>query len=326
VYPVYLRSRRARRLFTDLDDLYFQFASQLPSPLDTLAQLNSTYEGDKEQTPFESLRGLNPVLVGTPWLFWETFEGLPDEAFLLIAEAGMYYVLASVVMDHILDGQAKPIEAMGLFHQALYEKGIAKYRKAFSSSSSFWNHFERLASNHLAGLSEEYVLQSQPQLIDRDALIKMAYGKVSPIVTTIVGLTEVMGQTAVLAPMETSLKHIAVASQLLDDIGDWKRDLQDGHMTYYLSCLARNEDWLLTDLSSLDNYQRKIDAEWLDVGQMGEVIEGLDRSLEAVREINCPIWIDYVNGYKALANEHMTGFVARHIMRILQKLDINPNE
>ena len=151
----------------------------------------------------------------------------------------------------------------------------------------------------------------------------MAYGKVSPIVTTIVGLTEALGQTAVLVPIETSLKHIAVASQLLDDIGDWKHDLQVGHTTYYLSCLAHNEAWLLTGASSVEECQRKIDDEWLDVGQLGEVIEWLNRSLEAVREVDCPIWIEYVNGYKTLANRHMTGFTARHIMRILQQLDIN---
>ena len=325
MHPVYLRSHRAKRLFSDLDDLYFQFASQLPSPLDTLAQQNSTYEGDKEQKLFESLRGLNPVLVGTPWLFWDTFEGLSDQTFLLIAEAGMYYVLASVVMDHILDGQAKPIEAMGLFHQALYERGIARYRKAFSSSSSFWDHFERLASDHLAGLSEELVLQSQPQLIDLEALIKMAHGKVSPIVTTIIGLAEALDRTAVIVPIEASLKHIAVASQLLDDIGDWKDDLQVGHMTYYLSCLDPNAAWLLTERPSMEECQRKIDDQWLDVEQMGEVIEGLNRSLEVVREVDCPIWIEYVNGYKTLANEHMKGFAARHILRILQQININPD-
>jgi hypothetical protein len=326
VHVKYLRSRRAKKLFDDLNDLYFQFASQLPSPLDTLARLNSTYEGDKEQKSFESLGGLNPVLVGTPWLFWETFEELSDQTFLLIAEAGMYYVLASVIMDHILDGQAEPIEAMGLFHQALYERGMTKYHQAFPVSSSFWDHFERLAFDHLAGLSEEYVFQSQPQRIDRKALIKMAHGKVSPIVTTMVGMAEAVDKTAVLAPIETSLKHIAIASQLLDDIGDWKDDLQAGHMTYYLSCLAPSAADLLNEQFPLDECQNKIDAEWLDVGQMGEVIEGLNRSLEAVREVQCSAWIDYVNGYKTLANEHMTGFVARHIMRILKELDVHPND
>jgi hypothetical protein len=322
---MYPRDRRAKRLFYALNDLYFQFASRLPPPLDNLAQLNSTYEGDKEQKPFESLEGLNPVLVGTPWLFWETFKGLSDKAFLLIAEAGTYYVLASVVMDHILDGQANPVEAMVLLHQALYEKGIAKYREAFSSSSAFWDHFERLAIDHLAGLSEEFVVQSKPQLIERETLIKMAHGKVSPIVTTIVGMAEASDQTALLEPIEISLKHIAVASQLLDDIGDWKHDLQVGHMTYYLSYLAPNAAWLLTEPSSYAECQRKIDAEWSDVGQMSEVVEWLNRSLEVVREMNCPAWIDYVNGYKTLANEHLTGFVARHILRTLKQLDLNPS-
>jgi hypothetical protein len=326
VHTMYSRDRRAKRLFEALNDLYFQFVSRLPPPLDDLARLHSTYEGDKDQKIFESLRGLNPVLVGTPWLFWEVFKGLSDEIFLLIAEAGTYYVLASVVMDHILDGQAKPVEAMGLFHQALYERGISKYRNAFSDSSSFWDHFERLAVDHLAGLSKEFAVQSKPQLMDREALIKMAHGKVSPIVTTIVGLVEASGQTALLEPIEISLKHIAVASQLLDDIGDWKYDLQVGHMTYYLSSLAPNAAWLLTERPSYDDCQRKIDAEWLDVEQMGEVMEWLNRSLEAVREMNCPAWIDYVNGYKTLANEHLTGFVARHISRILQQLDVHPND
>jgi hypothetical protein len=311
---------RQSDLFQQLNERYFDFARQLPDPLKKLGMLRSTFLGSESDQPFEGVQELNPVLAGTPWLFWETFSLLDDECFLQIAEAGTMFVLASIVLDHLVDGQAQEQEQMALFHQALYSHGISIYRSVFESSSDFWIHFERLASDHLAGLARELQAQLDPQDLTWEDLNTMAHGKVSPIVVTITALSEVSGQPEKLEPIETSLKHISVASQLLDDIGDWSHDIEVGHVTYYLTRLAPTYSSGPVDLPSVEEAQSRIDAEWSDVSNLELVLKLLDDSLQAVQEIECPVWIDYVEGYRWLTNEHLNSAVARHLVQKLRPL------
>jgi hypothetical protein len=311
---------RQSDLFRQLNQRYFNFARQLPDPLKQLGRSRSTFLGSACDEAFEGVQELNPVLAGTPWLFWETFSSLDDECFLQIAEAGTVFVLASIVLDHLVDGQAEEQEQMALFHQALYSHGISIYRAVFGASSDFWVYFERLASDHLAGLAKELQAQLDPQNLSLEDLNTMAHGKVSPIVVTIAALSEASRQPEKLGPIETSLKHISVASQLLDDIGDWKHDLEVGHVTYYLTRLAPTGSSGSVGLPSVEVAQSKIDAEWIDVNHLEMVLDLLDDSTYAVRGIECPAWIDYVGGYHWLANEHLTTAMARHLVQKLRPL------
>ncbi len=311
---------RQSNLFQQLNTRYFDFARQLPDPLKQLGMARSTFLGSASHETFEGVKELNPVLAGTPWLFWETFSSLDDKLFLQIAEAGTMFVLASIVLDHLVDGQAERPEQMALFHQALYSHGISIYRVVFESSSRFWFDFERLASGHLAGLARELQAQLDPNSLTLGDLDTMAHGKVSPIVVTIAALSEASGQPERLDPIETSLKRIAVASQLLDDIGDWKHDIEVGHITYFLTCLVPLQPVGSVGLPSTEEAQSKIDAEWVDVNNLELVLELLDDSIDAVREIECPAWIEYVEGYRWLTNEHLHSAMARHIVRKLRPL------
>ena len=193
---------RAVALFRQLEERIDKFARHLPPPLDALASRQSTYLGSPGGEPFEGVAGLNPVLVGTPWLFWETFGRLDDATFITIAEGGACFILASIVLDHLVDGQAEPPETMALFHQALYEHGAARFRAALPSHPAFWQHFERLADEHLAGIAAELDSHTNPSRLDRASFCAMAHGKVAPVVTTIVALSEATHQPDILEPIE----------------------------------------------------------------------------------------------------------------------------
>ena len=279
---------RQSDLFQQLNNRYFDFARQLPPPLRRLGTLRSTFLGSACNEVFEGVQELNPVLAGTPRLFLGTFSSLGGGPYLPIAEAGTMYVLASIVLDHLVDGQAETQEQMALFHQALYLHGISNYRSVFESSSNFWMQFERLAADHLAGLAKELETQLDPQSLSLEDLTTMAHGKVSPIVTTIAALTEASGQPEKLDPIETSLKHIAVASQLLDDIGDWRHDIEVRHITYYLTRLIATNPCGSGILPSVEEAQLKLDTEWTDVKYLEMVMDLLDDSIDAVQEIECP--------------------------------------
>ena len=311
---------RAVALFAELGRRFYAFAGRLPLPLCELASRTSTYLGSPEGEPFEGIAGLNPVLAGAPWLFWETFQGLDDDTFSAIAEAGAYFVLASIILDHLVDGQAECPETMALFHQALYEAGVAGYRTVLPSPSRFWGHFDRLATNHLEGIAAELNCLANPAQLDAEAFQSMAHGKVSPVIATVAALAEASGQPDALDPIETSLKHIAVASQLLDDIGDWRDDVQSGHLTFFLSEVAGVCGWDSGQWLSVDNLEARINGGWEDVKHMRIVSHWLDESLGAVEGLRCAGWVNYVKGYQAQADDHMIGFIARHILRAIGPL------
>jgi hypothetical protein len=296
----------------------------LPPPLESLARRKSTFLGSPGDEAFQGVPDLNPVLAGTPWLFWELFSGLDDEVFLHIAEAGALYVLASIVLDHIIDGQAEPAHAMALFHQALYENGVARFRAALPSTSGFWGQFDRLAADHLRGLAAELDAQSNPHRLTLETFLAMAHGKVGPIVTTVAALAEASRRPGVLGPIEASLKHIAVASQLLDDVGDWEHDAHVGHLTYYMAHVLPPDAWQSESRPSADELQGRIDAEWADVDHLRMVIEWLDRAVDAVGSLECPRWVKYVDGYRTLADQHLTTAMARHFVRVLKPLVFPP--
>jgi hypothetical protein len=310
---------RATDLFEELNARFFHFIDRLPEPLDRLARQKSTFLGSQEDGEFGGVPELNPVLASTPWLFWESFKTLDDSLFLDIAEGGTFYVLASILLDHLVDGQAEPPEEVALLHQAFYGHGILVYRSTFPHSSAFLGQFERLANDHLAGLAMELETQSSTAKIEMSSLEKMAYGKVSPIVTTIAGLAHALEQPELLEPIESSLKHIAVASQMLDDIGDWQHDISVGHRTYYLAQVVEEVRGGVEDVS-IDEVQDAIDEAWMDVEHLQLVIQWLDGSTQAVQGFACPGWLDYVAGYRKLSDEHLTTAIARHLVRKLRPM------
>lgn len=308
---------RARGLFDRLDEAFRRYLAQLPPGLEGLARQHGTYHGDSSPQRFEGLSGMNPVLVSTPWLFWELFQSLDDETFLQLSKAGAFFVLASVVLDHLVDGQTGTPGLLSLYHQALYSQGVAVYRQAIPPANTFWEHFDRLAAEHLSGLVAESAFQTHPEDYPFYTLTTIAHGKVAPIVTTLAGLCAISGQMGVFASLEASLKHISIASQLLDDIGDWQADVQNRHLTCFLALLESPEAWTQAEWPEIEKLQRSLDAQWIDVTQLKRVMQGLNQAIEAVRGLDCPAWVRYVDGYRAITDGHLERCITRHLGQVL---------
>ncbi len=311
---------RAVRLFAEADSRYQAFSDRLPESLGVMARRRQTYLGAPSEEPFQGIADLNPVLAGTPWMFWEQFQDLDDERFLTIAEGGSLFVLASILLDHIIDRQANPPEAATLLHQALHTRGIERLRAALPASPNFWTDFERLSADHLAGLACELDAQAELSVMREATFIRMAHGKVSPIVVTMAALAEASGQPEVLPSIEASLKHIAVASQLLDDIGDWEQDLHAGHATYFLSQMPPLRNRHGVTPQDIEATRAAIDQDWLDVDYLNVTLSWLEKSDGAVNGLRCSGWLEYIEGYKQLADEHLTVAVARHLARVLRPI------
>lgn len=312
---------RPRRLFDLLESNFEGFLDGLPPGIRELARQQGSYYGDYSNEPFKGVGVLNPVLVGTPWLFWDTFQELKDEALLRIAEAGAYLVLASVVLDHLVDDQAAQPGKLSLYHQILYSRAVHTYRLIFPDDSPFWEDFYCLEDCHMSGLATEAWVQTLPGEFTIGVLEKIAHGKVSPIVTTLVALSYAVGHPEYITALEASLNHIAVASQLLDDIGDWQADLDSRHLTYFLVQLSGGlEAWTSIVPPSRQALEARLQSEWIDVNQFQQVKQGLKLSIEAVELLNCPAWVKYVNGYLEITEKHLERTIKAHLSRVLSKM------
>jgi hypothetical protein len=311
---------RAAKLLVRLDGSYFDFAARLPPPLSSRAHLRSTYTGNPGDEPFKGVSAMNPGVTCTPWLFWELVQALEDDLILQVAEAGTLVVLASVLLDHLADGQVEQLGETSLLQQKLFQTGISQFRSCFPSDSGFWSNFERLEAEHLSGLAMELEAQTDPGRFTWEGFLDMVPGKFSPIVVTMAAMTEALDRRELLAPIETSIKHLAIASQLLDDMGDWQEDLATGHLTYYLTRLAPLDRWAATEWPGEEELQNRISTEWLDLKYMGKVKQWLDSSEETTRELGCVGWDDYLNGYRELAERHMRYYEAQHLIRIIEPI------
>ena len=317
---------RAARLLESLDARYFKFANDLPSPLRDVALMEGTIVGQPIDEPFQGPSKINPLITCTPWLFWDTFSGLSDEIFLGISEAGAFIALASVIMDHLVDGQATWPEAMALFHHALYDRGVAGYRAMFPSTSTFWNHFDRLTKEYFSALGAEITTQSEPEQLTLDNFLAFAGGKVSPMTTTIAALSQASDQPFVVEPVEASFRHSFVAGQVHDDVLDWRSDINDRHLTFFLTQLAPPEKWKAVEWPSVDELEANNDSDWIDVNYFDLVIAHFDRCIEVVEGIQCDGWRKYVVQYKGVAEEHQRAAVARHLLRVLEPVIRPPND
>lgn len=304
--------QRARRLFDELERRFSQYVHSLPGSLNEVASAKSTYLGADAEGEFEGIVSLNPVLAGTPWLFWEQFGDLEEGAFVDIAEAGACLVTASILLDHLVDGQAAPAEQTALFHQSLRSHAFRTYQSVFSSESPFWELFYQLESDHILGLGLEVQAQTMRAPVTWEILEQTAHGKVSPIICTIAAMAIASDRLEIMDPIERSLRHIAVASQLLDDIGDWRHDQQVGHQTHFLSEIRSRVDGQPAD-PSVEALQAIIDDSWLDVDHLHMVIEHLEHSLAVLEELSCKGWRDYVSGYIDLAEGHLARAAATHL-------------
>jgi hypothetical protein len=145
-------------------------------------------------------------------------------------------------------------------------------------------------------------------------------GKFAPIVVSLAALAESAGLPEAIAPMEASVKHLAIASQLLDDIGDAQSDLAARHLTYYLAQLAPSERWLAPEWPAWEELQARIDAAWHDARHLRLTLQWLDSAVGAVEGLDCPAWLAYLDYYRGLAEEHLTAATARHLARSLRPL------
>lgn len=299
------------------DERIFRLLRDLPPPLNSLALHHNTFVGPAPPLVDLEPSIRSPAAALLPWLFWETFGDLDDETFLTIAEAAGCHLLASIVLDHLIDSQAADPASSALLYKGLIDRGVSLLTELFHSESGFWQHFHRLAREHLVGLATELAGRADPRQLSHEVAVRMAQAKVSPGILTLAAMTEAAGARGWLESIEKSIRHVGVASQLIDDARDWRTDAEARHITYFLTCLAPTEAWASATWPSTDELESRIQTEWLDTDHYRKAIVEIDRAIEQVHDIYCPRWTNYVHEKRIQTDRLLKATLAGHLIRQL---------
>ncbi|MGH2627838.1 MAG: hypothetical protein ACRDHY_14445 [Anaerolineales bacterium] len=300
-------------MWAELERRLGAFLGSLPPAVREIGLRQSAYTGRPGDEAFTGIGPLNPVLVGTPWHFGEIFAALPEGEFLGLAEAGALHVLASVVADHLVDDQVERHGASVLLHQALIDGAFVRFRDLMGPDADFWSRFDSLSARHLKALAEEIEIQQSRRAVSESSLEAMAAGKVAPIVVTVTALAHRARRVDILPGLEDSLAKIAAASQLLDDVIDWRQDLARHHWTHFLARFP-SEGWAASESWPTEEWiEERMRAGWQDVDALTRAGDWMAQSLAALGDLACPAWRDYVEGYSLLTTSHLNYAVAGHL-------------
>ncbi len=311
---------RAEELLREMGARFFQIVETLPNPLKELAMVRGTYDGTGSSTPFQGLSNMNPGLTATPWMFWEITSGIDGQHFIDLALGGGLVIMSSILLDHLVDHQVEMIGETALLQSEFQGRGRALMRGAIGSDADFWVHADRLLEEHRCGLAQEIQWRNQPDLLTDERFVETIAAKFAPIALTMVAFLVAADRRDLIGPIEQSIKHLAVASQLLDDLGDWEEDRRQHRLTRFIKSLAPNANWKADEWPSESELQDQIDQEWAEIQLLNEASDWLDRSGAAVAGINCPAWMAYLRGFRDLADQHLRGRTARHLARSIQEL------
>jgi len=222
-----------------------------------------------------------------------------------------------VVLDHLVDGQYSNPGLAVLFQLILRQMGQSKLCSLFPVSSSFWMFFDRYDKQYSWALGLEVETQIHPHLLTDKAFIDSAMAKASPMLITLAAFTAISNQPELQAQIEKSLSACAVAGQLHDDLLDWRADYDNGHLTWFLRQLLSAEEWMSDKSVPLSELEERNFVRRRDLAVFGEAIGWFDKAIEAIRDINCPGWLRYLEEYRNIAAKHQRACAAYHLKQAL---------
>lgn len=168
-----------------------------------------------------------------PHLFLPAFPEIEPERVRRLSLAGCLLANSLFVYDALADGTdpsfLKPANLLRA--QAMQFEAYRLLHALLPAESSFWADLQQ----HLAEMAEVGILecrlkQEGPPWPELDLALarRLAIGKWGVARAAISALAGLSGQAAAVGPLTTALDEFAVASQIFDDLRDWKQDLAQG--------------------------------------------------------------------------------------------------
>ncbi len=177
---------------------------------------------------------------------------LNDEACSRISRgfipALFYFLVQDSVMDTVpgeYKGDRLPLGNLFLLDF------LEQYRALFSSGSSFWKYFNCYFTqwaNSVTWEQREYMNQSR--VYSKEDLLLVAQ-KAAPLKIITAAACILSEKPEFIHELSSTVDHLVITFQMMDDLSDWKEDILQGNCTYFLSLVM--EYCNIRELSSINS-------------------------------------------------------------------------
>ncbi|MFN7256150.1 MAG: prenyltransferase/squalene oxidase repeat-containing protein [Microcystis sp.] len=177
------------------------------------------------------------------YLFREAFssDSLPVHEMRILALAGQLFASSLVLSDEVMDWAYIGINIASLLGiQARQFESYHLLYQIFPPNATFWQRFRGYLSQYTQACLEEndFISGKRPwSEYTESVAIQSIKGRTGVAKTAIAGLVELAQEDKYLTQLEESISNFYVANQMLDDLFDWKEDLQTGIPSLLLSRL-----------------------------------------------------------------------------------------
>lgn len=139
------------------------------------------------------------------------------------ALANIFGLLYFQIVDDVMDNpHSSPQEWLPLAN-LLQLEFISIYNTYFPAESPFWNYYR----TYLQQWAEAVTHENRKDYF-RDSPLGMAH-KAAPVKLSIASSMILSGQTELIPVLEDAVDHTLITLQMLDDLKDWKKDLEDNN-------------------------------------------------------------------------------------------------
>lgn len=181
-----------------------------------------------------------------PYLFLKAFPGLAAARVEPLSLAASLFADSLFVADDLMDEDPTDRDATTnvVRIQAMQFEGYQILYGLFPAQARFWDRFRDYLSLYAHACITEKRLAA-PEAgwgeITRDLALRMAKGKSSLAKFVVAGLGELAGDETPIDPLTRALDRYYIARQMVDDLSDWRQDLERGYPSLLLARVAATE-------------------------------------------------------------------------------------
>lgn len=244
-----------------------------------------------------------PMLL-LPWWLEESLRGAADvqlqAEFAYSSMSGYYFVR---LVDDWMDGERPPEPRLlpGLI--VLHTEFQHAYGLMFPADHRFWHDFLDICYEAAETASIDAGLAD----VERDDFQRVSSRKIAGAKLPLAAVCHVHGDLDLLEPWTSFVDLLGRWHQMLNDVRDWRRDLERGAMTYFLSEGRRRA-------GDLDSVAEWVVAEGLEWG-MGELDGWMAELLAAATQLRSPGLIAYLEERRRMQEREWEGLRA-HLDRL----------
>jgi hypothetical protein len=142
-----------------------------------------------------------------------------------------------LLFDNAMDSVSEEQSKLTIFQKlntgfVFFEKSVRTLTQLYSDNEVFWEAFAKMKKQYFETVVLEKKISAKKQAFDKDLFEKIAVGKSAICLTTVYAMGVLNGSDKNQEALLDCLKELHIALQYLDDIDDFKQDIQEGQWTY----------------------------------------------------------------------------------------------